>query len=189
MALTKPSAASRISDLVRHPGGRNRHRRLSTLTVDNATDYTYSGIIRNNAGGSSTLSLSKGGAGTLALQIANRHHHLHGQPTVSAGTLQFRNTADLAGMSPRQFFINGTGTLEFQSSVGGANRPVLNNKTFTFDSVGGGTINFNNGNHLFQGGGSTHNVVTSGGAKNTISSTNGGFMNIANCWHNHINCS
>ena len=92
----------------------------STLTVDNATDYTYSGIIRNNAGGSSTLSLSKGGAGTLALQIANATTTYTGNTTVSAGTLQFRNTADLAGMSPRQFFINGTGTLEIESSVGGA---------------------------------------------------------------------
>jgi len=73
------------------------------------------------------------------------------------------------------FNINNGSTLEFQSSVGGSNRTVLNNKTFTFGASGGGTINFNGGNNLMQNG--VHNFVTTGGAKNTISQTNGGLIN------------
>ena len=59
----------------------------------------------------------------------------------------------------------------------GPNRTNYTAKTFTFDSTGGGAVNFNNGNHLFQSWGIT-NFITNGGNKNTISSTNGGFMNM-----------
>ena len=68
--------------------------------------------------------------------------------------------------------------LAIQSSVGGNNRTVLNNKTWNFDN-GGGTLTFNGGNHLFQGGGSTHNFdVTAAGSGSCITSINGGFMNM-----------
>ena len=74
--------------------------------------------------------------------------------------------------------IEGGGALAIQSSVGGNNRTVLNNKTWNFDN-GGGTLTFNGGNHLFQGGGSTHNFdVTAAGSGSSITSINGGFMNM-----------
>ena len=62
--------------------------------------------------------------------------------------------------------------------MGGTNRTVLNNKTWNFDN-GGGTLTFNDGNHLFQGGLSTHNFdVTAAGSGSSITSINGGFMNM-----------
>ena len=75
-----------------------------------------------------------------------------GPTTVDGGNLQFRNTADLKGFSSNALNIEGGGSLVIQSSVGGANRTVLNNKTWTFDN-GGGTLSFNGGNNLFQAGG------------------------------------
>ena len=68
--------------------------------------------------------------------------------------------------------------MAIQSSVGGPNRTSLNNKTWNFDN-GGGTLTFNGGNHLFQGGGNTHNFnVTAAGSGSLIQSISGGFMNM-----------
>lgn len=144
---------------------------ISAITIDtNGQDVTFGTAIPN----SNTAGLNKEGTGLLDLKMGTSYS---GTTTINEGMLRFTNVADLTGVSTAAFLINNGSTLEFQSSVGGANRTVLNNKTFTFGTAGGGTINFNGGNHLFQGGGS-HNFVTTGGTKNTISSTNGGFMNM-----------
>lgn len=146
----------------------------SAMTFDtNGQTVTFgTALATTNTGG-----LTKDGSGLLDIKMGTSYT---GTTTISGGTLRFTNVSDLAGVSTAAFLINNGSTLEFQSSVGGANRTVLNNKTLTFDSSGGGTINFNNGNHLFQGGANTHNFITTGGSKNTISSTNGGFMNMQN---------
>jgi len=120
-----------------------------------------------------TGALTKSGAGLLDLLMGTPQYS--GTTTVNGGTLRFTNVADLAAVNTTAFNINNGATLEFQSSVGGSNRTVLNNKTFTFGGTGGGTINFNNGNHLMQTG--VHTFVTTGGSKNTISQTNDGFIN------------
>lgn len=136
----------------------------------NGQNVTFgTALATSNNGG-----LTKNGGGLLDIKMGTSYT---GTTTIDGGTLRFTNVADLAGVSTTNFLINNGSTLEFQSSIGGNNRTVLNNKNFTFDANGGGTINFNGGNHLFQGG-NTHNFVTTGGAKNTISSTNGGFMNM-----------
>ena len=135
-------------------------------------DVTWATALAN----SNTGGLVKEGAGTL--RITGGAPNYSGDATVNGGTLQIRNTGDLQGASSPNFAINNGATLDFQSSIGGNNRMVLNNKVFTFDSNGGGTVNLNQGNFLFQGGGSTHTFNTTGGSKNTISSSNGGFMNM-----------
>lgn len=143
----------------------------SAVILDtNGQDVTFgTALATSNTGG-----LTKNGAGVLEIKMGTSYS---GDTNVNAGTLRVANVSDLAGTSSSNYFINNGSTLEFESSIGGNNRTVLNNKTFTFDSNGGGTINFDGGNHLFQGG-STHNFVTTGGATNTISATSGGFMNM-----------
>ena len=116
--------------------------------------------------------LTKSGAGTLDIKMGTTYS---GTTTIDGGTLRFTNVSDLASVNSSAFNINNGSTLEFESSVGGSNRTNLTGKTFTFGSDGGGTINFNGGNHLFQGG--VHTFTTTGGLKNTISRTNGGFIN------------
>lgn len=143
------------------------------VDTGNATAGQTNSINISNLG--SSLALIKAGAGEFVLTRTNTYS---GATTVEGGKLRFENYADLAtpiGSSSVQ--INNGSTLEINSTVGGINRTVLNNKTWTFGSTGGGTINFDNGNHLFQGGW-THQFTTSGGAQNTISASNGGFMNM-----------
>ena len=120
-----------------------------------------------------TGALTKSGAGLLDIKMGVPQYG--GTTTINGGTLRFTNVADVAAVSTMVFNINNGSTLEFQSSVGGNNRTVLNNKTFTFGASGGGTIRFNGGNHLMQTG--VHTFVTTGGSKNTISQTNGGYIN------------
>ncbi|MFT5241731.1 MAG: fibronectin-binding autotransporter adhesin [Candidatus Promineifilaceae bacterium] len=138
----------------------------------NGENITFTNAIpaTGNTGG-----LTKRGAGMLDLQMGTSYS---GSTRIEEGTLRFSNYADLAGISTAAFDISPGATLEFESSVGGNNRTVLNSKTFTFESNGGGTINFNGGNHLFQGAGYKHIFTTLGGAKNALTSTNGAFMNM-----------
>lgn len=150
------------------------------IFINNSATFEYSStadqIITGTISGTGTGGLVKSENSTLDILMKSGTYS--GPTTINGGTLRFTNEADLRGIGGAAIAINNGSTLEFQSSVGGANRTVLNNKTFTFGSTGGGTINFNGGNHLFQGGGSTHNIVTTGGSTNTVSSTSGGFMNM-----------
>lgn len=57
-----------------------------TLIVNNATDCTYSAIIRDNAGGSGTLALTKSGTGTLTLDGWGTVNY-SGGTTVNGGKL------------------------------------------------------------------------------------------------------
>jgi fibronectin-binding autotransporter adhesin len=146
----------------------------STFEYGSSADQTLTGTVQ----GSGTGGLVASGSGLLIVPMGDTTTYT-GPTTVDGGNLQFANTVDLKGLSCAQFYINDGGTLEFESSIGGNNRTVLNSKTFTFGSSGGGTLNFNNGNHLFQTESLyTHAINTSGGNTNTISSSNGGYMNM-----------
>lgn len=147
----------------------------SAISIDtNGQTVTFGTTLAStNSGG-----LTKSGAGILDIKMGTSYS---GTTTIHGGTLRLTNVADLATVTTDTFLINNGSRLEIASSVGGANRTVLNNKTFTFDSNGGGTIEFVSGNHLFQGGAggsNTHIFATTGGAKNTITSSAGGFMNM-----------
>lgn len=148
------------------------------LTIGGTGSFEYSStanqVISGVVGGGAAAGVTKSDTGLLDILMTATYN---GPTTINGGTLRFTNDADLSSIPSSEFFINDGAALEFQSSVGGPNRTSLNNKVFTFGNSGGGTLNFNGGNHLFQGG-STHEVITTGGAQNTISSTNGGFMNM-----------
>jgi autotransporter-associated beta strand protein len=63
-----------------------------TLIVNNADDCSYSGIIRNNAGGTGTLALVKSGTGTLTLK-GYYCSEFTGGLTVNDGTLDFNGAS------------------------------------------------------------------------------------------------
>ena len=153
----------------------------STLTINDTSGFHYDGdnlqVFDGTVQGSGTGGILATGAGQLRMVFGNNITY-SGPVTVDGGSIQFRNTADLKGFTPNDLNIEGGGALAIQSSVGGNNRTSLNNKTWNFDN-GGGTLTFNGGNHLFQGGGSTHNFdVTAAGSGSSITSINGGFMNM-----------
>jgi autotransporter-associated beta strand protein len=60
------------------------------LTVNNAADYEFAGLLRNGTGSNSKLSLVKSGAGTLSLTAANSYT---GDTTVSGGSLLVNGAA------------------------------------------------------------------------------------------------
>ena len=138
-----------------------------TLSIDGTSAFVWDGdilqVLNGTVEGSGTGGILATGTGQLRMVFGNNITY-SGPVTVDGGSLQFRNTADLKGFTPNNLNIEGDGALAIQSSVGGNNRTVLNNKTWNFDN-GGGTLTFNGGNHLFQGGGSTHNFdVTAAGS-------------------------
>ena len=154
----------------------------STLTINDTSTFHWDGdnlqVLDGTVQGSGTGGILATGAGQLRMLFDSTNITFSGPVTVDGGSLQFRNTADLKGFTPNNLNVEGGGALAIQSSVGGSNRTSLNNKTWNFDN-GGGTLTFNGGNHLFQGGGNTHNFnVTAAGSGSLIQSISGGFMNM-----------
>lgn len=94
---------------------RNNHASTAaTLTVGDATDSTFTGILQNGSGGS--LGLTKTGTGKFTISGANTHT---GNTTVNAGTLILGAANALTSNNP--VTVAGTGTLDingFSVSVG-----------------------------------------------------------------------
>jgi fibronectin-binding autotransporter adhesin len=146
----------------------------SSFIVNQSDTVTQGTHFSNTLTGAGDVIMA--GSGTLELSFDNNGHS--GDTIVNNGTLRLANTADLRGMVSDNFYINNGSTLEIESSVVGNNRStLLNDSIFTFDSNGGGNIDFVSGNHLAQTGTSGNaRFVTTGGAQNTIT-TQGGYIN------------
>jgi autotransporter-associated beta strand protein len=104
-----------------------------------------------------------------------------GTTTVNGGTLRIENLlanggGDLKNTPGSVFNINNGTALVIHTDVGGNNRSISNDDTFTFDSNGGGTLEWSNGNVLMQGA-YYHRFVTSGGLQNIMTTTNGAYLN------------
>jgi fibronectin-binding autotransporter adhesin len=143
----------------------------SSFIVNQSDTVTQGTHFSNTLTGAGDVIMA--GSGTLELSFDNNGHS--GDTIVNNGTLRLANTADLRGMVSDNFYINNGSTLEIESSVGGNNRStLLNDSIFTFDSNGGGNIDFVSGNHLAQTGTSGNaRFVTTGGSQNTITSSDG----------------
>jgi autotransporter-associated beta strand protein len=92
----------------------NHTATAATLTVGDATDFTFGGTLQN--GGVGTLGLTKTGAGKLTLNSTNTHT---GMTTVNAGTLTLGAATTLT--STNNVTLSGTGTLDlngFDQTIG-----------------------------------------------------------------------
>jgi outer membrane autotransporter protein len=123
-------------------GGGNVTLGSASLTVNNATDYTYSGAMSGSGG------LIKTGSGTLTLNGAQTYT---GATLISAGTLTLGSANALASSSG--VTVSG-GTLNF----GGFDQ------TFQNLSVTGGAINMGANNLTVNGGGTYAVVITGAGS-------------------------
>jgi len=146
----------------------------STLTITQTTNATYSGIIKDNNGGSGTVSLVKNGAATLTFTGANITYT--GGTIVNAGTLILNDSQ-----------VNGTGTIRGSLTVNTNATVILTNGSAALGySTGAQVTNLviNQGSviaavaqHLFmQSGQPSGNVTLNGGLMQVnggVSSTNG----------------
>ena len=93
----------------------------STLTVNDAADCTFAGVIRNSAQGSGTgkVNLVKSGDGTLLLSNANSYS---GTTTINGGTLQI--TGSISSSSAVSIASGATLYFNGASSCVGCNGPI-----------------------------------------------------------------
>ena len=89
----------------------------STVTINQTSNTTYSGIIRDNTTGNDafTLALVKSGNGKLTLSGSCSHS---GATTVNAGTLEYASTA--ATGSTGQITVNNGSAIHFSPGASGA---------------------------------------------------------------------
>jgi len=99
----------------------NASATAATLTVNQAIDTTFAGVLQNGTGGG-TLGLTKGGAGTLTLSGTNT---LTGLITINAGTVALSGGAA----------VPDTGAITFANTAG-ANLQL--NASETVGSIAGG---------------------------------------------------
>jgi autotransporter-associated beta strand protein len=131
----------------------------STLTVNNAADCVFSGVIRNSTQGSGTgkVNLVKGGGGDLILTGTNLYT---GSTTVNGGMLQvtgsIQSSCGLSVVSP--------GTVYFNRSSGfqGVSGPI----------TGSGTVQIYQGTHSLYAG--TGGNTSFSGFSGTVNFTSGG---------------
>ncbi|BCX49623.1 hypothetical protein HAHE_35310 [Haloferula helveola] len=156
-----------------NPAGTIDNTGGATLVFDRS-DTVSEGVDFGSISGNGNI--TQNGLGTLVMSYVTHG----GSTTVNSGVMRFENDTDLGAVDSNSFFINNGSTLEFFSDDGGgANRTVTNNKTFTFDSNGGGTVDFQKGNHLLQGNGTTfQNFITTGGTTCVVKTSGGGFWNL-----------
>jgi len=116
---------------------------LSTLTVNNATDFAYSGTIggsTNLGAAANNLALTKNGAGILTLGViggvAANPHAYAGATTILGGTLRLATTAAITASSG--ITINGSTAKLLQTS----NTAIAPTVTLTQGTLtGSGTVN------------------------------------------------
>jgi|GEM_PF-2676822 len=150
--------------------------RSSVLTVNNSSDFSYSGFVRNKSGGDSTglLGLTKGGPGVLSLSGGNVN--FTGDSTVIAGTLRIYNTTNWASNITTRAAANlELATIatdwQFNSQLvggGGVVKTGPNMVTLTQDETYTGATTITGGGTLALTSGFNQGVATSGATSYTI---------------------
>lgn len=114
---------------------------VSTLTVNNAADHVFDGILRNSSSGTgNVLSLVKTGTGTLTLMHSGTHatglSHT-GTTTVDQGVLELRATGNGRTLTTWQspLVINAGGTLRLNHNQS-ATSPVAETLSRTLSGTG-----------------------------------------------------
>ncbi|MEM7600196.1 MAG: autotransporter-associated beta strand repeat-containing protein, partial [Verrucomicrobiota bacterium] len=134
--------------------------------IAQGTDFSASPITGSG-------SVTQSGSGTLVLSATNDYD---GLTRVNNGVLNLLNNADGSITWGGSFEINNGSRLEIESITNFTN---FQNRTFTFDSAGGGTIDFD-GNILWR----ENTIVTTGGAKNTVSGERFNMQNTRTAFYN-----
>lgn len=107
----------------------------STLTVNQTTDTTYTGIIRDNTGNDAfTLALVKAGAGKLTLATNTAHT---GGTTVDGGVLEIAGSNGGNGFLRGTVTVNSGGELRYTGGDGSGFGFQTGNKIDTLNIVGG----------------------------------------------------
>lgn len=109
---------------------------LSTLTVNNAADFTFNGRLGNTGENEDNLALVKGGAGILSLQGANTYA---GQTLVSGGVLAVNGTHSGGDL----YTIAGGAALAGTGSIGSAVLVQSNAMMAPGNSIGTFTVSSN----------------------------------------------
>lgn len=146
---------------------------LSTLTIDNSSDFSFSGFIGNTA--SSALALVKNGTGTQTLSRTTGSHTYAGGTTINAGVLAI-NGGGALGAGGRNVLVNSGGTLAFLTTSNVQTSYLdraIDSSTGTF-ALGVSTtaaLNFTGKNNLYLG--STGAFAYTASAANFTPGTNG----------------
>ncbi|MEZ0274833.1 MAG: beta strand repeat-containing protein, partial [Roseimicrobium sp.] len=147
----------------------NHASNASTLTVNNATNDTFSGIIRNAASTGAVLNFTKANTGTLTLTGENRWggNSFTGTTTVRGGTLEVIGSGALYGTT--NVILSTSGTLRAVStssmSAGAGVNPAA---TLT---LRGGTLEMTNDGTPFSGTDGTVGATTVAAGASTIALT------------------
>ena len=107
---------------------------LSTLTVNNAADYSFGGTLGGAGANENNLALTKSGNGTLALSGTNTYS---GVTRVTGGALAFSSSVNLGDASATNTITLNGGSLSY---TGAGNLPLNANQVATL-GVSGGTLN------------------------------------------------
>jgi autotransporter-associated beta strand protein len=120
----------------------------STLTVNQSTDTTYSGVIRNSTGSDAfTLALVKTGSGKLTLATNTEHT---GGTTVNGGVLEIAGSGGGNGYLRGTATVNAGGELRYTGGDGTGFGFNGGNKIDTLNIIGG-LVHSTNAAHLFNG--------------------------------------
>jgi autotransporter-associated beta strand protein len=113
----------------------------ATLIVNNSTNYTYDGLIRNTGGTVALLALTKQGSGKLTIANSgdNALTNFSGATTISGGTLALVGNGNLANISSWASAITDNATLELD------NTSLATAETLGVAISGSGGINVNAG--------------------------------------------
>ena len=151
----------------------------STLTITQTTNSTFSGYIRNTAGGSGTFSLVKNGAATLTFSSANITYT--GLTTVNAGSLILNASGILNGAA----VVNNGGTLQINESA--SIFPTYNTSVVTVN--GGGTLTFagSGANQDYMDYIGTITLSNSGGAAAMVTTPDGSGVRFGNAKNGTVN--
>ena len=143
------------------------------IGTDSNTAWTWGGGTINGAG---TLKVTGGGTFSItptAMQIAN-----NGSLVVDGANIILNNSANAtAYYSGAEIYINNGGSVTFSRSGSKDQFWISNQTTITFDQSGGGTFNTGSETSLNLVNNTSNKFVTTGGATNYITGTNGFNLN------------
>jgi autotransporter-associated beta strand protein len=106
----------------------------ATFTINNATDYSFAGILGATTSNENNFAFTKSGSGVLTLSGSSSYT---GGTTLTGGTININNDAAL-GASSGSLTFNGSGTLTLKlgATIASSSRNIILTTAGTIDSNG-----------------------------------------------------